>query len=91
MLSVYQGCPHPIVAYWKMPLFAMSDGLHKGANVVLEPAAIHAGELAERCFIMDPALRRHQLAFQHDFGVSRHHNVNGLALNELSGLAVKAA
>src|SRR3954447_664013 len=72
-------------------VLAMSDGLHNGANVVLEPAAIHAGELAEWCLIMDPALRRHQLAFQHDFGVSRHHKVNGLAVNELSGLAVKAA
>src|SRR5262245_34190139 len=71
--------------------FAMSDGPHNGANIALEPTPIHAGELTERCLIMDPALHSHQLAFQHDFGVSRHHKIDGLTLNELSGLAVKAA
>src|SRR5262249_16091060 len=43
-------------------VFAVSDGLYHGANVVLEPAAIHAGELAERRLVVDPALSRHQLA-----------------------------
>src|SRR5215813_4860121 len=72
-------------------VFAVSDGLYHGANVVLEPAAIHAGELAERRLIVDPALSRHQFAFQHDFGVSRHHEVDGLTFNELGRLAVKTA
>src|SRR4029077_10052739 len=72
-------------------VFAVSDGLYHGANVVLEPAAIHAGELTERRLVVDPALSRHQLAFQHDFGVGRHHKIDGLALNELGGRAVKTA
>jgi hypothetical protein len=45
------------------------------------------GELAERRLIVHPAFRRHQFALQHDLGVSRHHEVDGLALNELGGLA----
>src|SRR5262245_5535900 len=72
-------------------VFAVSVAFPPCANVVLEPAAVHAGEFAERRLVMDPAFSRHQLAFQHDFGVCRHHKVDGLALNELGRLAVKTA
>src|SRR5271170_3077511 len=72
-------------------VLAVRDGLHNSANIVLEPAAVHPGELAERRLVVHPALGRHQLALQHDFGVGWHHEVDALALNKFRRLAVEAS
>src|SRR5271154_7228251 len=75
----------------KDTVLAVRDGLHNSANIVLEPATIHPGELAERRLVVHPAFGRHQLALQHDFSVDWHHEVDGLALNELRRPAVETA
>ena len=58
---------------------------------MFDAAAVHAGELAVRPLVVDEALERHQLAFKHDLGVRRHHQVDGLAFDHLGGRAVEGA
>jgi hypothetical protein len=56
---------------------------------VLDAAAVHAGEFAIRPLVVDEAFERHELAFQDDLGVGRHHHVDGLAFYHLGRRAVK--
>jgi hypothetical protein len=46
-----------------------------GVHVVLDSTTIHPGELPVRTLVVRPALGRHELAFQHDLGVSRYEDI----------------
>ena len=70
-------------------VFAVGDGFHRGADIVLKSAAVHSSELAERHLVVNPALGRHQLALQHDLSVGWNHQIDRLAFNELRRLPVE--
>jgi hypothetical protein len=70
---------------------AVGHTVHDHARVVLYASAVHAGELAKRALVVDPAFRRHDLPFQDDLRIGRDQKVICLTLHELGRRAIETA